>query len=376
MQHLAGDDPDNLYAQVLENAASPSERPDTSRSASQILYLGETFNLTHLLHQTSPNRQQYAHKLHYALPLKPRDRLGSQGSHEDTALSEFLRLQHVFDIPRVEICHELFRVYFKYVHPHYPILDRWDFAFRYQDLSNPPSYLLLQAVLFMAAGHCETSLLYDIGFTSRYDARLTWFKRARALYDADYESDQVTIVQSLFLMSFWWNSLTDQKDTWYWLGNSISLATTLGMHRSTRYSDLSLSDQRLWKRIWWSLFTEDKHAAAALGRPIHIRMQDCDVEPLKETDFDEVALPNVDVFGTQEKVHVLYVISLSNLSKILERVVEKAFIPQNQMSFITTDILRDLQATLEDWAVRLPRDLQLRSGSDCLWTNNLHIAHR
>ena len=376
MEPLAGDDPNNLYAQVLENATSPSERPGTLRSASQILYLGETFNLTHLLHHTSQNRQQYTRKLHYALPPKPRDGLGSQGSLEDTAISELLRLQHVFDIPRVEVCHELFRVYFRYVHPHYPILDRWDFALRYQDLSKPPSYLLLQAVLFMAAGHCETSLLHDIGFTSRYEARLTLFKRARALYDADYESDQVTIVQSLFLMSFWWNSLTDQKDTWYWLGNSISLATTLGMHRSTRHSDLSLRDQRLWKRIWWSLFTEDKHAAAALGRPAHIRMRDCDVAPLEETDFNELALPDVDAFGAQEEVHVIYAISLSDLSKILERVVEAAFIPQNQMSFITTETLRDLQARLEDWVARLPRGLRLQSGSDCLWTNNLHIAHR
>lgn len=377
MHQLASDGPETLYAQVLENAASPGERANTTlRLASQIMYLGETFNLTHLLHQTSPNRHQYAYKLHYLLPLKPKGGVASQGNDEDTAISELLRLQSVFNVPHVEICHELFRVYFKYAHPHYPILDRGDFASRYHDPSNPPSYLLLQAVLFMAAGHCPVSLLYEAGFKSRYDARLTLFKRAKALYDADYESDQVTIVQSLFLMSFWWNTLIDQKDTWYWLGNSISLAVTLGMHRSTRNSDLSLRDQRLWKKIWWSLFAEDKHAAAALGRPVHIRLRDCDVEPLNEADFEEEAMPHIHVFDTQEKVHVSYVICLSELSKILEHVIEKSFITPNQMRSTGVDTREECQAMLEEWEARLPEELQFRSNGEYLWTKILHIAHR
>ena len=79
---------------------------------------------------------------------------------------------------------ELYRAYFKCVHPHYPILDRQGFALKYADPTKPPSYLLLQAVLFMAAGHCDVALLHSAGFKSRYEARLTMFKRTKALYDA------------------------------------------------------------------------------------------------------------------------------------------------------------------------------------------------
>jgi hypothetical protein len=370
-QQVPNDDPENLYAQVLETAASPGQRPDKIESDTQIMYLGETFNLTHLLHQTSSNGQQYLRKLHYALPLRSKGGLSSKSC--DTTNSELLRLQRVFDVPRVEICHELFGVYFRYVHPHYPILDRLDFSIRYQNPTNPPSYLLLQAVLFMAAGHCSESLLLDAGFTSRYEARLTLFKRAKAIYDADHEPDQVTIVQSLFLMSFWWNSLTDQKDTWHWLGNSISFALTLGMHRSTRNSNLSIRDQRLWKKIWWSLFAEDKHAAAALGRPVHIRLRDCDLESLDESDFEEESLPDVHIFGAQEKVHVSYVIFLSELSKILERIVEQSFNPQDKVPLSLTEKFDECQTMLQDWEARLPAELRR---CDCLWTNNLHIAYK
>ena len=37
----------------------------------------------------------------------------------------------------------------------------------------------------MAAGHSDTALLKEAGFNNRYDARLTFFKRTKALYDAD-----------------------------------------------------------------------------------------------------------------------------------------------------------------------------------------------
>lgn len=373
-QQLPNDDPENLYTRLLEDAASPIQRPDQIKSATQIMYLGETFNLTHLVHQTGPNRPKYLRKLHYALPLKSKSELSSKCY--DTTTSEVLRLQKAFDIPPVEQCHELFRVYFKYVHPHYPILDRLDFSIKYKNPANPQSYLLLQAVLFMGAGHCSESLILDAGFTSRYEARLTLFKRAKVLYDADYESDQVAIVQSLFLMSFWWNSLTDQKDTWHWLGNSISLALTLGMHRSTRYSDLCIGDQRLWKRIWWSLFAEDKHAAAALGRPVHIRLRDCDIEPLDESDFEEQSPPEAHIFGIQEKVHVMYVIFLCELSKILERIVEKSFNRQEKVSSSCIEKLQECQTMLRGWEARLPAELRFQPSRDCLWTNNLHIAYR
>lgn len=35
-------------------------------------------------------------------------------------------------------------------------------------------------------------------------AAMTFYKRAKALYDANYEDDRVTIVQSLVLMGWYW----------------------------------------------------------------------------------------------------------------------------------------------------------------------------
>ncbi|PGH15343.1 hypothetical protein AJ79_02509 [Helicocarpus griseus UAMH5409] len=366
--------PETLYAQVLENAGGSPERPSLMKPGGQVVYLGETFNLTYLLQETS-KKSQPVPKRHVLLPLHPRKDPSYQGRNCDAVTMDLLQRQDAFTIPDVRVCRELFRVYFKYVHKHYPILDRRDFACRYADPTHPPSFLLLQAVLFMGSGHCDVSVLKDAGFQSRYDARLALFKRTKALYDLDYESDKLTICQSLFLMSFWWDSPTDQKDTWHWLGNSISLALTIGMHRDTRNSDMSPRDQRLWKKIWWSLFTEDKHAAAALGRPVHIRLRDCDVEQLQESDFDEEPAPEPDIFGVQERVDVLYVLFLSDLSKIVERIIDKSFDAHDKTLAAQADTLEVCEELLQDWERRLPPELHLSQSGECLWTGMLHIAH-
>ena len=338
--------------------------------------MGETFNLTHLLRQTNPDSARSARKRHYMVRFNPKNRTTNPVEEEDTVLLSFLQHQGCFTIPPIHTCHQLFHTYFEYVHPHYPILDRADFAAQYTDLKNPPSYFLLQSVLFMAAGHCDLSVLLDAGFESRYHARKTFFQRAKALYDNDHEPNKVTVVQAVFLISFWWNGPTDQKDTWHWLGIAISLALVLGMHRSTQHSDMKQKDRCLWKKIWWSLFTEDKHAATALGRPVHTRRRDCDVELLEPSDFDEQPVPRPDVFGTPERVDGLYVIALVELSFIAESIVENSFTAFNATTSDNVSMFQDCSEALEQWRVHLPPELHIDNTSNCLWTSMLHVAHR
>lgn len=170
-------------------------------------------------------------------------------------------------------------------------------------------------------------------------------------------------------MSFWWATPVDSKDTWHWLGIAISLALTIGMHRSTKDSCMSLKDQRLWKRIWWSLFTEEKHAAAALGRPIHIRLSDCDVEQLEVSDFDgEPSGFRGSFSGGLPEVLIAYPIFLTSLSKIVERIIEKSS-PTAQIN-----TLELCEGMLQAWEAGLPDVLRLNSENDTIWPNMLYIA--
>lgn len=106
------------------------------------------------------------------------------------------------------------------------------------------------------------------------------------LYDFDYEQDRLVLVQALLQMTYWYETPDDQKDTWHWMGVAISLAHTIGLHRDPGTTTMSLSKQRLWKRIWWSCFMRDRLIALGMRRPTRIKDEDFDVPMLNESDFD------------------------------------------------------------------------------------------
>lgn len=106
------------------------------------------------------------------------------------------------------------------------------------------------------------------------------------LYDFDYECDRLALVQSLLLMTYWYETPDDQKDTWHWMGVAISLAHTIGLHRNTDKSDMEPRVKKLWKRIWWSCFMRDRLVALGMRRPTRIKDGDYDVPMLEISDFE------------------------------------------------------------------------------------------
>lgn len=114
---------------------------------------------------------------------------------------------------------------------------------------------------------------------------------AQLLYDFDYESDRLVLVQGLLLKTFWYESPDDQKDTWHWMGVAISLAHTIGLHRNPMSMRMPPRKQRLWKRIWWSCFMRDRLIALGMRRPTRIKDEDYDVPMLEKADFEIEPFP-------------------------------------------------------------------------------------
>ena len=74
---------------------------------------------------------------------------------------------------------------------------------QYQDNENAPSLLLLLAILLAGSKVCTDPQLMDPNDSTTSAAR-NFYKRAKALYDADYEDDRATIVQAPALMGWAW----------------------------------------------------------------------------------------------------------------------------------------------------------------------------
>jgi len=231
---------DMVYANLLD------EDRRVQQPSQSILYMGlPTHNLSYLLSRKDGPAPPCLHypmleSLSARRPLSPQE-LALYKGRGDCIL------------PEEEIQDELIRTYFAVIQPTYPILDRVQFAKSYRNKDSPPSMLLLQAMFMHAASHCSLDLLLKAGFKSRHEAKRSFYRRAKALYDSDFETNRLVNIQATYLLQFWWDSPLEQKDAGYWLGVSILLAQGCGMHRSTERACLCPIDRRLWRRIWAGL---------------------------------------------------------------------------------------------------------------------------
>ncbi|KAF3922715.1 hypothetical protein ABW21_db0205706 [Orbilia brochopaga] len=208
---------------------------------------------------------------------------------------DYLVRKGATSIPLEPFRQELVDCYFAYVHPFMPLIEEADWRkttsrswegfdpMRHKD--ERVSLLLFQAVLFAGSAFVKMESLRAAGYTSRKSARKAFFQRTRMLYDFDWEQDRISLIQALLLMTYWYETPDDQKDTWHWMGVAISLSHTVGLHRNPVNSSLSPRRQKLWKRVWWSCFMRDRLVALGMRRPTRIKNEDCDVPMLTLEDF-------------------------------------------------------------------------------------------
>ncbi|KAI0444783.1 fungal-specific transcription factor domain-containing protein [Xylaria telfairii] len=334
--------------------------------AGRVAFLGESSNLTLLVH----DRQGASDVVHYPLPENVR---GSRArlTELDNIEIDILHQRGAFLLPPRQLCDELIEAYFKWVHPIVPVINRTRFMRQYRDPKNPPSLLLLQAVLLAGSRVCQNQQLMDAN-GSTTPAALTFYKRAKALYDANYEDDRVTIVQSLLLMGWYWEGPEDvTKNVFYWSRVAIIVAQGSGMHRSVEGSQLSDADKRLWKRIWWTLFTRDRSVAVALGRPCNINLEDCDVEMLTEEDFVEEEPDNAIGFAV-DPIHVHFFLQYVKLCEIMGLVLSQQYSVASRGRRQNAIDLTHSDMALADWLQNCPKMVYWEMPRHHFWSALLH----
>src|SRR6201994_2176266 len=114
---------------------------------------------------------------------------------------------------------------------------------------------------------------------------------SKLLYDFDYEQDRLSLVQALLLLTYYYETPDDQKDTWHWMGVATSVAHTIGLHRNPERSSMDAKRTKLWKRIWWSTYMRDRLIALGMRRPTRIKDEDYDVPMITLEDFEIEAIP-------------------------------------------------------------------------------------
>ncbi|KAF1837192.1 hypothetical protein BDW02DRAFT_172148 [Decorospora gaudefroyi] len=206
----------------------------------------------------------------------------------------YLQKKGVLTVPRGNLRSEILRAYVEFVHPYMPLLDLHDFLMmvdRRDGSKGKVSLILFQAVMFAGSAFVDMEHLRSAGYETRKEARKDFFQKTRILYDFDYESDRVSLVQALLLLTYYYETPDDQKDTWHWMGVATSVAHTIGLHRNPDNTNLDTKRVKLWKRIWWSTYMRDRLIALGMRRPTRIKTEDFDVPMLTLDDFEIASIP-------------------------------------------------------------------------------------
>lgn len=185
---------DNTYLHYMK----PKFARAPIKEAGRVAYLGESSNLSLLVQ----DKHGTTDVVHYPLPENVRG-ARARVNELDNVEIDILHQRGAFLLPPRALCDELVDAYFQWIAPVVPVINRSKFMRRYRDTKNPPSLLLLQAILLAGSRVCSNPQLMDAN-GSTTPAAMTFYKRAKALYDANYEDDRVTIVQALILLAWWW----------------------------------------------------------------------------------------------------------------------------------------------------------------------------
>ncbi|KAL4802562.1 fungal-specific transcription factor domain-containing protein [Aspergillus unguis] len=234
---------------------------------------------------------------------------------------EYLARKDALTIPADALRDELLRHYIKLVHPFMPILDVNQFvtSILKPDSRSPVSLLLFQAVMFVGISFTDIDILRCHGYSCRKSARKRFFNRVRLLYGLDCEPDRLCLLQALLFMTFWYDAPEDEKDTWHWMGITLSLAQVMGIHRDPETMRISPAAKRHRIRLWWACLMRDRLLALGIRRPARLRPDDCNVRMLRLEDFD-LGTPSEELIalvgGQQQELYRALAVMCIELAKL------------------------------------------------------------
>jgi hypothetical protein len=143
------------------------------------------------------------------------------------------------------------------------------------------------------------------------------------------------------------------------------------MHRSVEGSQLSRSDKRLWKRIWWTLFSRDRSVAVALGRPVGINPEDSDVEMITEDDFIEDE-PEKPAEFPPDSTHVKFFINYVKLCEIMGLVLSQQYSVGSKFKRTNAMDLTHSDMALADWFQHCSKEITYDKNNHNFWAALLH----
>ncbi|KAF5369399.1 hypothetical protein D9758_002493 [Tetrapyrgos nigripes] len=305
-------------------------------------------------------------------------------------------------LPPAELQEHLLDVYFRVVHPSFPVIHKRLF---YDALcSGPPTLYsdtppsMSQAQTLDSDSHTTSSrssssspynsrprrvpalLLFAIfSVAARYSNHPSipskpsiyssagdhYLEQAIKILDKVYTNPRPSTCQALLVMGYQEVGVASMTRGWSFVGMAIRMAQDLGMHRSAdRWTRLGLGgrlfgDQELQerRRIWYGCVIMDKYVSAYIGRPLMIFERDFDTALPSVNDLEEMEEIQTDESSAPVRGRIISCFNAAaGLSGILSMIIQAVYAVRPVSSSHGEAVY--LEQILAKWYHELPEHLQ------------------
>lgn len=253
----------------------------------------------------------------------------------------------------------LVSLYFRIVHPSYPILHKGVFFEKYQRSYREFSPPLLAAVYALAIDWWE----YDLALASRKKPPVDQLVEiaTQTLTWAMTRPKLSAVQAGLLLLQ------RSGGDSWVLTSQMVALSEDLGLHADCSPWDIPDWEKGVRRRLTWAVFMQDKWGALIHGRPSHVSAHHWQAAPLQLSDFPESAADEDDaeVSAEVEKGRHLFM-RLAQLTEIMSDALSILYTPcrvtfqRNETPDVVVGLLEQVKPIalrLKHWASTLPPDL-------------------
>lgn len=272
-------------------------------------------------------------------------------------------IEELDNIERIVAPHgeALVKLYFRIVHPSFPILHKKVYLEKYSRTHREFSPPLLAAVYILALNWWSYSS--ELSRSIKPDVALLEDIAYRTLQDVSQRAKLSTVQAGLLLLQ-----RPGSNQAWQLTSQLVAIGQDLGLHLDCTNWRIPSWERGLRKRLAWALFMQDTWSSLIYGRPPHISETNWAVQPVSGTDFPESAADEDEEDGSTEveKGRTLFS-AMITLTKMLAEVLEDLYSLKAEMevknSYDTTKAIleraKPIQLKLRSWYGDMPEALRM-----------------
>lgn len=275
----------------------------------------------------------------------------------------------------------LIDIYFRNVHPSFPILQKQTFLDRHRHGDkqfNPP---LLAAMYLLALAWWSQDP--NLSKYPRPDVARLEYVAITSLTIAMQRPKMSAVQAGLLLLQ------RAKSSTWTLTVQLVALGQDIGLHLDCTEWSIPLWERRLRKRLAWALYMQDKWSALMYGRPSHINTCDWAVKTPTMDDFDET-VPHMPPPADEDDADTIkgrtIFMQMISLTLIMAEVCSVFYSQtacadyQRAGRYATQLVLnraKPVQLKLKDWFANLPTECKMDNYSTgkLSATGYLHLAY-